>query len=99
MVWWDGEFKRKMGNVGLRLWLYKRYVDDTDSIMSVPKAGLRFDGNDLVEDELVAEIDQRWEPDEREQCVYFSPLQTASTRLFQWRLIIHLAMRTVNSPF
>ena len=65
MVWWDGEFKRKMENVGLRLWLYKRYVDDIDSIMSVPKAGLRFDGNNLVENELVAEIDQRREPDER----------------------------------
>ena len=65
MVWWDGEFKRKMENVGLRLWLYKRYVDDIHSIMSLPKAGLRFDGNDLVEDELVAEIDQRREPDER----------------------------------
>ena len=37
MVWWDGEFKRKMENVGLRLWLYKRYVDGIDSIMSVPK--------------------------------------------------------------
>ena len=36
MVWWDGEFKHKMENVGLRLWLYKRYVDDIDSIMSVP---------------------------------------------------------------
>ena len=65
MVWWDGELKRKMENVGLKLWLYKRYIDDIDSIMSVPKAGLRFDGNDLVEDELVAEIDQRREPDER----------------------------------
>ena len=47
------------------MWLYKRYVDDLDSIMSLPKTGLRFDGNDLVEDELVAEIDQRREPDER----------------------------------
>jgi hypothetical protein len=64
MVWWDGEFKRKMENVGLRLWLYKHYVDDIDSIMSVPKAGLRFDGNDLVEDELMAEIDQGREPRE-----------------------------------
>jgi hypothetical protein len=32
--------------------------------MSVPKAGLRVDGNDLVEDELMAEIDQGREPRE-----------------------------------
>jgi hypothetical protein len=39
-----------MENVALRLWLYKCYADDIDSIMSVPKAGFRFDGNDMVED-------------------------------------------------
>jgi hypothetical protein len=65
MVWWDREFEHKMKEIGLRLWMYKRYVDDVNSIMSVPKMGLRFDGSNLVEDEVAAEEDRLIELDER----------------------------------
>ena len=54
-----------MEEVGLKLWLYKRYVDDVASIMNVPRPGLRFDGNNLVEDEVLADADQWVEADER----------------------------------
>jgi hypothetical protein len=64
MVWWDREFEHKMKEIELRLWMYKRYVDDVNSIMSVPKMGLRFEGSNLVEGEVAAEEDRLIELDE-----------------------------------
>ena len=42
IVWWNRQFKIKMDKNGLRLRMYKRYVDDINVIVSAPKAGLKF---------------------------------------------------------
>ncbi|PFX22394.1 hypothetical protein AWC38_SpisGene13073 [Stylophora pistillata] len=40
MVWWDRLFKMRMDDNGLRLRMYKRYVDDINVIVNTPRAGL-----------------------------------------------------------
>ncbi|KAJ7389597.1 hypothetical protein OS493_030283 [Desmophyllum pertusum] len=42
MVWWDRQFMKRVAENGLKVWVYKRYVDDIDVIMNAPRAGLRF---------------------------------------------------------
>ena len=42
MVWWDRQFKIKMDENGLRLRMYKRYVDDINVIVNAPRSGLKF---------------------------------------------------------
>jgi hypothetical protein len=81
MVWWDREFEHKMKEIGLRLWMYKRYVDDVNSIMSIPKMGLRFDGSNLVEDEVAAEEDRLMEPDERAMRLFKSIADSIHTSI------------------
>ena len=65
MVWWDRELEDKLVRIGLKLWTYKRYVDDINNIMTPPKLGVRFDGNKLIEDERSLEEDQVLDADER----------------------------------
>jgi hypothetical protein len=36
MVWWDRQFKNEANDIGLRIHMYKRYVDDINIVMSVP---------------------------------------------------------------
>ena len=81
MVWWDREFEHKMKETGLKLWMYKRYVDDVNSIMSVPKIGLRFDDSNLVEDEVAAEEDRLIEPDERAMRLFKSVTDSIHTSI------------------
>ena len=60
MVWWDRQFKIKMDENGLRLRMYKRYVDDINVIVNAPRSGLKFvesedrviQDEDIVEQEL-----------------------------------------------
>ena len=52
----------RMKEVGLKLWMYKRYVDDVNVILSTPAPGRRFDGDQLVTNE---EEDQEMKTDER----------------------------------
>ena len=65
MVWWDRELEDKLVRIGLKLWTYKRYVDDISNIMTPPKLGVRFDGDKLIEDERSVEEDQVLDVDER----------------------------------
>ena len=51
--------------IEIELWMYKRYVDDVNSIMGVPQLGMRFDGDKLVRNEVAAEEDRSIEADER----------------------------------
>jgi hypothetical protein len=81
MVWWDREFEHKMKEIGLRLWMYKRYVDDVNSEMSVPKMGLRFEGSNLVEGEVAAEEDRLIEPDERAMRLFKSIADSIHTSI------------------
>ena len=34
MMWWDRECIRKRKEEGLNIWIYKRYVDDINIVMS-----------------------------------------------------------------
>ena len=56
MVWWDRQFKIEMSENGLKLRLYKRYVDDVNVIINAPKAGFKFVESEgkVVQDESVA---------------------------------------------
>ena len=67
MVWWDRQFKIKMDENGLRLRMYKRYVDDINVIVNAPRAGLKFvesedrviQDENIVEQELAIKADKR----------------------------------------
>ena len=67
MVLWDRQFKIKMDENGLRLRMYKRYVDDINVIVNAPRAGLKFvvsadrviQDENIVEQELAVKADKR----------------------------------------
>ena len=65
MVWWDRELGDKLVRIGLKLWMYKRYVDDINNIMTPPKLGVRFDGDKLIEDKRSVKEDQVLDADKR----------------------------------
>ena len=65
MVWWDRELGDRLARIGLKLWTYKRYVDDINNIMTPPKLGVRFDGDKLIEDEKSVEEVRALDADER----------------------------------
>ena len=72
MVWWDRELEDKLVRIGLKLWTYKRYVDDINNIMTPPKLGVRFDGDKLIEDERSVEEDRVLDVDERTMRLRYS---------------------------
>ena len=59
MVCWDRQFKIKMAENGLRLGMYKRYVDrdDVNAIVNAPRQGLKFVESEgrVVQDQIIAE--------------------------------------------
>ena len=65
MVWWDRQFVKKVEDNGLKLRVYKRYVDDINVIMNSPSSGLRFVEGKVIQDEHVAELEQDVEADRR----------------------------------
>ena len=65
MVWWDRQFVKKVEDNGLKLRVYKRYVDDINVIMNAPSSGLRFVDGKVIQDEHVAELEQDVEADRR----------------------------------
>ena len=65
MVWWDRQFVKKVEDNGLKLRVYKRYVDDINVIMNAPSSGLRFVEGKVIQDEHVAELEQDVEADRR----------------------------------
>ncbi|KAJ7360017.1 hypothetical protein OS493_019105 [Desmophyllum pertusum] len=67
MVWWDRQFMKRVAENGLKVWVYKRYVDGIDAIMNAPRAGLRFVESEckVVQDENIAELERDLEADKR----------------------------------
>ena len=65
MVWWDRELGDRLARIGLKLWTYKRYVDDINNIMTPPKLEVRFDGDKLIEDEKSVEENRALDADKR----------------------------------
>lgn len=65
MIWWDGQFLRKMEENGLRLSMYRRFVDDIDVIINGAKAGLRYVEGKVTKDGNVIELGQDVEADKR----------------------------------
>ena len=57
--------KSKMGEIGLKLWMYKQYVDDVNTVMTTSRLVLRLDGNKMVENQIAANEDRGLEADER----------------------------------
>ena len=69
MVWWDRQLKIKMDENGLRLRMYKRYVDDINVVVNAPKAGFQFVESEgkVVEDGSAAE--QEWDVKADRRCM------------------------------
>ena len=65
MVLWDRQFVKKVEDNGLRLRVYKRYVDDINVIMNTPSYGLRFFDGKVIQDERVAELEKDVQADRR----------------------------------
>ena len=65
MVWWDRQCVKKVEDNGLRLRVYKRYVDDINVIMNTPSSGLRFVDGKVIQDERVAELEKYVQSDRR----------------------------------
>ena len=67
MVCWDRQFRTKMDENGLRLRMYKRYVDDVNVVINAPRAGLKFVESEgkVIQDESVAEQEQDIKADKR----------------------------------
>ena len=59
MAWWDKEYIKKLGELGILLILYKRYVDDINNAVEYPGDGCRIQNGRLVIDKEKAEIDKR----------------------------------------
>ena len=62
MIWWDRQFEN-----GLKLRMYKRYVDDVNVIVNALKAGLKFVESEgkVVQDKGVAEKERDIKVDKR----------------------------------
>ena len=67
MVWWDRQFKTKMDENGLRMRMYKRYVDDVNVIINAPREGLKFIESEgkVIQDDSVAEQERAIKADRR----------------------------------
>ena len=65
MIWWDKQLHTKLMNLGIVQRMYKRYVDDVNTVMNATKPGLRYDGTGLVSSRNSIEEDQTLEADER----------------------------------
>ena len=57
--------EHKFVRIGMKLWTYKRYVDDINNIRTPPKLGVGFDSDKLIEDERSVEEDRVLDADER----------------------------------
>ena len=65
MVWWDGCLKRKMEEIGLRMALYERYVDDINLVMKRIEKGQRYENGILIQNEVTEIEDENTRDDER----------------------------------
>ena len=72
MVWWDRQLTEKMEKIGLDVRLYKRYVDDINTVMVATKVGLRYDGVNLVGDETSVKADEGTAPDKRTMLLFMA---------------------------
>ena len=72
MVWWDRQLTEKMEKIGLDVRLYKRYVDDINTVMVATKVGLRYDGVNLVGDETSVKADEGIAPDKRTMLLFMA---------------------------
>ncbi|KAJ7323144.1 hypothetical protein OS493_032147 [Desmophyllum pertusum] len=61
------ELTGRVAENGLKVWVYKRYVDDIDVIMNAPNSGLRFVESEckVVQDENIAELERDLKADKR----------------------------------
>ena len=65
MMWWDREIKARLSNLGLPPLMYKRYVDDINTVSLVPPPGLRYTNGigqidtSCIEEDLAMEDDDR----------------------------------------
>ena len=65
MVWWDGCLKRKIEEIGLRMVLYERYVDDINLVMKRIEKGRRYENGILIHNEEAEIEDEGTRDDER----------------------------------
>ena len=72
MVWWERQLTEKMEKIGLDVRLYKRYVDDINTVMVATKVGLRYDGVNLVGDETSVKADEGIAPDKRTMLLFMA---------------------------
>ena len=72
MVWWDRQLTEKMEKIGLDVRLYKRYVDDINTVMVATKVGLRYNGVNLVGDETSVKADEGIALDKRTMLLFMA---------------------------
>ena len=64
-LWWDKEFLKTTTKLGVKIYSYFRYVDDTEMIVRALDLGTRFDGGQLVIKEDLVETDNDVQEDRR----------------------------------
>ena len=55
MMWWDREFLRRLERQGIRVLLYKRYVDDITIVFRAPDKRMKFMKEGQEEGRLVVD--------------------------------------------
>ena len=55
MCWWDRKIIEKMNQLGIKVLLYKRYVDDINMIIEYLEGSLEYEGGRIVEKERTEE--------------------------------------------
>ena len=65
MIWWDQQLKLRLGNLGLLVAMYKRYVDDINIAAREVPLGTRYIDGELILDEDAIEIDRSVPGDKR----------------------------------
>ena len=64
-MWWDRAYLKKLRQLEMDVWLYLRYVDDTNMILESFKPGTRFINNEItILQETIAQ-DKEIPPDKR----------------------------------
>ena len=65
MCWWDDRFKEKLRNIGIEVYMYRRYIDDINTCVDVIEPRARWNGTELTYDETECDNGSEVEEDDK----------------------------------
>ena len=65
MIWWDKRFLELLNKLGIKSGIYERYVDDINHGIEATEKGTTYNGDTLITNEELKDIDENKEDDQR----------------------------------